>query len=153
MNNTEPLKNLRDLHLPDPIGIWPLAYGWYIVIAIVSIILIALGCYAYRKHKAAKGRKIALKDLEKIKQDYFQKGNKQNTVYSLNVLIKRTCFFYYPREKVAGLHSNDWLKFLGGESWCQQLVDFSYKNMTDEDEPAELFEPIQQWIKKCGKEL
>ena len=34
--NTLPL---RDLHLPDAIGWWPLAPGWWVVIALVAALL------------------------------------------------------------------------------------------------------------------
>ena len=33
---------LRDLHLPDAIGWWPLAPGWWIVIAVLAITALAL---------------------------------------------------------------------------------------------------------------
>ena len=149
--SSEELKNLRDLHLPDPIGIWPLAYGWYIVIAIILIILFSLGIYLYKKFKSGQGRRLALKELMVIEQEYQQHNNPNATVYRLNVLLKRTCFAYYQRTEIAGLHSKKWQSFLGNEQWSKSLVDLSYQKLSDEEDLSSLFRPIKEWLKRCGK--
>ena len=35
---------LRDLHLPEAIGWWPLAPGWWVVIALVAGALFSMTC-------------------------------------------------------------------------------------------------------------
>ena len=47
---------LRDIHLPDAISWWPLAFGWWILVSIVfiGIILFAVRFYAARRQRAAR---------------------------------------------------------------------------------------------------
>ena len=34
----EQLKDLRDIHLPDPVSIWPLAPGWWALMILVPVL-------------------------------------------------------------------------------------------------------------------
>ena len=49
--NTNPLAELKDVHLPAPVSIFPLATGWYIVIAIIFILIAVLTWWQLRRHK------------------------------------------------------------------------------------------------------
>ena len=42
MDKTAPTLELRDIHLPDDPSIWPLAFGWWLLIIIVSILIYVL---------------------------------------------------------------------------------------------------------------
>jgi hypothetical protein len=35
MNTTDPLAQLRDIQLPEPVGLWPLAWGWWALLLLV----------------------------------------------------------------------------------------------------------------------
>jgi cbb3-type cytochrome oxidase subunit 3 len=47
---------LKDIYLPDPIGLWPLAPGWWLlIILIITLIATAVWFWQYnRKHRIAK---------------------------------------------------------------------------------------------------
>ncbi|MEM8682735.1 MAG: DUF4381 domain-containing protein [Pseudomonadota bacterium] len=50
MNPTE--IPIRDLHLPPEISWWPLAPGWWVILAIVAIVLV-LSVRAFLKNRSA----------------------------------------------------------------------------------------------------
>ena len=148
--NTEPLKQLKDLHLPDPIGTWPLAYGWYIAILITLALVLSLSYAAFKARKASQAKRLALKALKKLEINYLKQPDASQMAYQLTVLLKRVCFAYYPREKIASLHSQTWHKFLGEPEWNEVLMRLSYQKSNHEDLSL-LFTPIKNWIKTCNK--
>ncbi len=103
---------LRDLHLPDPVGWWPLAPGWWMLLA-----LAALGvAYLLRKYAAlrAKGaaRRHALRELQRQVAEYAQHGNAVKLAAGMSELVRRTMLAYAPRDDVAGLTGEAWLEWL-----------------------------------------
>jgi hypothetical protein len=103
---------LRDLHLPEAIGWWPLAPGWWFVIVLV---LGALGYlfHFYRKHRShGAARRRALRQLDALTTQFQQHGNAVAFSSELSELLRRTMLAYAPRSDVAGLTGEDWLKWL-----------------------------------------
>jgi len=66
---TQPTLNLRDIHLPDPISWWPIAPGWWMIIAsvilVIAVVFIAKNIYL----KKQLNRDIKA-ELESIKKQY-----------------------------------------------------------------------------------
>ena len=54
---------LRDLHLPDPIGWWPLAPGWWFVLVLVAGGLAYLASLALKKWRHNAPRRFSLREL------------------------------------------------------------------------------------------
>lgn len=147
MDNQAPLQALRDLHLGKPIGWWPLAYGWYIVIFAVCLILIALGFWLHNYLKHKRPKTAALKQLNLIKQQYHQHTDPNKTAFELTKLLKCFSFAYLPRQQIASLHGQAWQDYLGNEAWCLMLCHLSYAKHQDEDLTT-LFNDIERWIKR-----
>ena len=105
--------DLRDIHLPDAISWWPLAPGWWILlasaIAIILVFIIAIKVYRSRRLK----RDIHT-ELEGIKNTFQQTQNKSQLAKSLSILLRRTSISYYPetRSNSAGLTGERWLNWL-----------------------------------------
>ena len=55
-----PLDQLRDIHLPEAIGWWPLAPGWWLLIILVCLGLITLARLFLRRRQASAYRRQAL---------------------------------------------------------------------------------------------
>ncbi|MGL4826019.1 MAG: DUF4381 domain-containing protein [Vibrionaceae bacterium] len=92
---------LADLHLPPEPGIWPLAWGWWLVI-ISNVLILSISIYSiwrYRRRHLA--QKQALQRLDDCK-----------SIGQLNALLKQAALSYFPREQVASLTGVQWLKFL-----------------------------------------
>ena len=99
---------LRDIHWPDPVGIWPLASGWWIVLLLLLVGGIG-GMLWWRKPTRLLIR-LALKELQAI--EYNDVLSPVARCRQLSQLLRRVCISLYPRETVAGLTGQSWLCFL-----------------------------------------
>jgi hypothetical protein len=103
---------LRDIHLPSGIGWWPLAPGWWVVLAIVAI---AAGWLLYRAWldwRAGRARRAALRQLSALDTAYRETGDVVALGKQLSELLRRAMLAYAPRREVAGLTGNRWLEML-----------------------------------------
>jgi hypothetical protein len=103
---------IRDLHLPEAIGWWPLAPGWWIVIALVAIGMFVLLRRGYHSYAGGAARRQALRQLEAYSKDYLKHGNGVTFGTQLSELVRRTMLAYAPRSEVAGLTGEEWLAWL-----------------------------------------
>ena len=102
---------LRDIHLPEPISWWPIAPGWWMVIA--SLIFITLVLLFIKRIYVNKQLNRDIKsELDIIKQQFQSSPNKSQLAKSLSILLRRACMTYYPKTSIAGLTGNDWLNYL-----------------------------------------
>lgn len=103
---------LRDLHLPEPIGWWPLAPGWWLVIALVLVALGWLILRAWRKYQFHAPRRYAIRELAAVESDYLEHRNPVTLGQQLSELLRRAMMAYAPRHEVAGLTGEAWLEWL-----------------------------------------
>ncbi len=103
---------LRDLHLPEVIGWWPLAPGWWFLILLVLAGIVYLAYRSIRRWRRNAMRRIALRELSRIQKE-FRKGVDEITLaIELSELLRRTMLAYAPRNEVAGLTGRRWLQWL-----------------------------------------
>ncbi|MBV7300137.1 DUF4381 domain-containing protein [Enterovibrio paralichthyis] len=99
-----PALPLADIHLQQAPGLWPLAWGWWLVIAAVLIALLLTVHWLRLRNYRLAARQEALSAL-----------NAATSVADINALLKRAALSYYPREQVAGLTGERWLAFLDSQ--------------------------------------
>jgi len=116
MNSTDnPLEQLRDIHLPTPIPVWPPAPGWWMLFLLV-IVVVVFGVWVYRRFIRPTVRKQALIELELLNQRLEielneAKGTKQYFI-DISILLRRIAISVFGSKQVAGLAGERWLKFL-----------------------------------------
>ena len=103
---------LRDLHLPDPVGWWPLAPGWWFVLLLVAVGLAYLAWLAVKKWRRNAPRRFSLRQLARYEAEYLQHRNPVTLGKQLSELLRRSMLAYAPREHVAGLTGDAWLQWL-----------------------------------------
>jgi hypothetical protein len=103
---------LRDLHLPDPIGWWPLAPGWWAVIALAVAGLLWLAWRWYRAWQFEAPRRHALRELARIEAEYLEHRDPVALGKAASELLRRGMLAYAPRASVAGLTGEAWLAWL-----------------------------------------
>ena len=103
---------LRDLHLPEPVGWWPLAPGWSLLIGLV-IVAIAYGLVrAYQRRQRNAARRYALRELARYEAEYRKHKDPVTLAKQLSQLLRRGMLAYAPRTEIAGLTGEAWLRWL-----------------------------------------
>lgn len=127
---------LRGLHLPETVGWWPLAPGWWllIILAVIAAGWLIRAWLRQRAHAAA--RRKALRKLEESRSAYAYHGNPVTLGAEVSELLRRTMLAYAPRAEVAGLTGDDWLAWLDRDldepqfrqGAGRSLLDLPYRN-------------------------
>jgi len=127
---------LRDLHLPEAVGWWPLAPGWWLLLALLASGLVVLVRIWLARRARAAARRHALRELERCRSAYAEHGNAVRLGSELSELLRRTMLAYAPRADVAGLTGDEWLawldrdldppRFVGGAG--RHLLELPYRN-------------------------
>lgn len=103
---------LRPLHLPDPIGWWPLAPGWWFVIALLLAGIGWLVLRAWQKYQFLAPQRCAMRTLAEVESDYLTRRDPLMLGRQLSELLRRSMLAYAPRHEVAGLTGDAWLEWL-----------------------------------------
>lgn len=156
MDKANPLAQLKDIHLADPIGLLPLAPGWYVLMAIIFILIMCIGYLTYKKRLNARPKKKALELLNAYKEQYEKDRNSQQTSAHISELLRRVALVYFSRKEVASLHGEAWISFLNKTS---KDIDFKPVQSMLLDSPFKASESLdlkplivrtEQWIKQRG---
>ena len=100
---------LRDIHLPDPVAFWPLAFGWWILagLAMVALVVLGLRYYAARRHRAARrALQKAMTTLRSGEEPVLCAQRVSTTMRRFAMTVTEE------PESVAGLAGQPWLDFL-----------------------------------------
>jgi predicted negative regulator of RcsB-dependent stress response len=153
MPTQDPLAQLRDIHLPANINVWPPAIGWWIV-TLLAIALLGYMTYKIYQHVAHnRYRKQGLVQLIKLDQvntdasDYLQQ---------LNRLLKQTALSAGFKQDIASLSGDDWLALLDRSAATNDfsqgvgsvLSQGPYAPEADDYDRKQLHSLARAWIKK-----
>lgn len=142
MNSEIDLSGLKDLHYPITPDWWPLAWGWYVVLA--GILLLAFIC-VYKKRSSPIA--YANREMKKI-----QKTAPEKQLKLLSQLMKRVAMLRYGREAIAPLSEESWQEFLLAADpnllTKKQAHSLAYAiyNPNPEIPDKKLFTSCQKWI-------
>ncbi len=143
---------LRDIHLPDPVSWWPLAIGWWLLLAL--LVLLPIIIWAIQKLIARRRlRKLALAELNSIEANFGQHQNSQQLVSEISVLLRRICISCFPRHDVAGLNGEAWIHFLNSQAnsfdaeTCQALISGPFQKQCDINDQT-LINACRHWVEQ-----
>jgi len=95
------LKDFGEIVMPEDIAWWPIQPGWWVLL---SIILITLGWYLYRRYRHWKRnayRRLALKQLSTM-----------TSLRDMNGILKHAAVAAFPAEPIADLWGSEWIEYL-----------------------------------------
>ena len=150
----EPELPLRDIHLPEPIGWWPPAPGWWLLaLGLPTLLMLAWWLWRWLRRKTV--AKLALAELELIAQS---DADARVQVQQLGILLRRVALSRYPREQVAGLVGEQWLAFLDGALGKEDFskgagrlfIEAPYRRDVEADMDA-LYSLCREWVKRVPK--
>ena len=147
--------NLSPVIAPDAPTWWPLAWGWWALI-IAALILISLVFFIVKRRK----------NNQQAKQEalsYFTNSQSSDRLSPSEAqhILRQAALSYFPREKVAGLTGDDWLKFLDTQlkkplfvekqsQWQQSLYqDPTSMNDDLRKVQQQLVNDCETWIRKA----
>lgn len=97
------LPQLRDIHLPEGVSPWPLAYGWWVILLGISALIAVVYLWKYIRRKSKK--LYALRFLKKLEGQ-----NTVKTASTISELLRRICIYKYPQ--AVSLSGKAWIDFL-----------------------------------------
>ena len=152
---TDPLANLRDIHIPGVIDPWPPAIGWWLIAA-VTLITISYGVYwVFKWWQSNQYRREGIRALNHLLENHTSE-KQYLTAYS--DLLKRVALSTYARESVANITGEAWVSFLDRSTGTQEfsmgvgqiLIQGNYESNPSVD-VAKLHKLGLYWIKKHRK--
>jgi len=114
LNQTQadPLSELRDIHLPEPVNPWPVAPGWWILLLLILISLVFGIRFLLRRWRSNRYRRNGLIKLQQLQETYARDQDPQQYLLRFSELMKRIALVCFPREQVASLSGEEWVAFL-----------------------------------------
>ena len=101
----DPLAQLKDIHIPQGVDWWPLAWGWWIL-ALLTVALLCYAVYALVRHirfNRARREAIALHKTLEANEQYPAKANQ---------LLKRVTLHYFDATHSAAAFGTAWQSLL-----------------------------------------
>lgn len=106
----DPLAELRGIHLPQPVGVWPPAPGWWGLAALLVASAIATSVVVRRRRRSVV--RHALRELDGLARSSSREGDLQTLATTLSALVRRVALLRFGRKRVASLHGRAWQDFL-----------------------------------------
>ncbi len=150
LNAADPLAQLKDIHLPEPISWWPPAIGWWLSAALILTVIICV-IWGYKHWQKSAYRRIAIREIDRL----F--GSQPTSLASdLNQLLKSVAQQSYSTLEVSRLSAREWLEFLDNSANMQAfnsgsgqiLATAPYEKNPTIDNPGELKKCCIQWIRR-----
>jgi hypothetical protein len=159
---------LRDIHLPDPVGWWPLAPGWWVLAALLVLAAAVYGLHYYLQRH----RRVALAAVERFARMLAEGEDAVAVLQGVSPVIRRfamtTARFAESRVgvdpvSVPGLVGERWLAYLDSR-WDRDdfvrgagrlLVDAPYapSGAIDAERAREAIDVCRAWLKRQTRSL
>ena len=116
--NTNPLtpeiqktlsEQLRDVHLPEAVSWWPLAWGWWVLIALALCLLITTSYLLFKHKKKNRYRTLANTSLIQSYQNWQSTQDKQAYLHAANDILKRCVLVNDNTSQAATLSGKNWI--------------------------------------------
>ncbi|NMH59474.1 DUF4381 domain-containing protein [Alteromonas ponticola] len=105
-SSSNPLAQLRDIHIPDDVSAWPLAWGWWVVIVVAMVSAAAMVVWLYKRHRFFQARRQAITEINALQPSQPDWAQQQNAI------LKRTASHYFDSKQIAPLYGQRWQQFL-----------------------------------------
>ncbi len=112
MDKTAPVLELRDIHLPSDPSIWPLAVGWWILIAIAIIVAYLVYKKWLKRKQLKQTNQLLQSELLSIRENFKQHQDKHRLAADISDLLKRFVRHVLEDSNATSLTGQDWINYL-----------------------------------------
>jgi hypothetical protein len=120
---------LKDIHLPEAVGWWPPAPGWWLLL----VFMLLAGLWVFRWYRGRQQQQAFQKSIERELQEaslaYQQHQDSRRLVQDLSILLRRVAMSVTSRHEIAGQI---------GERWLQQLDELADTQLFTSDTGRQL---------------
>jgi hypothetical protein len=154
------LDALHDVVAPPPVSWMPQTPAWYVLGALLLVALAWLAWRWWRRRQANRYRSAALVELAAIGAAFTDPQRRLEELQRIQEVLKRAALVAYPRQTVASLTGEEWLRFLdagyGGQGFTQGpgrlLPEIAYGpteplQALSEIDRSELLALAKKWVK------
>ncbi|MGZ2385598.1 DUF4381 domain-containing protein [Rhizobium brockwellii] len=127
------LRSLHDIVVPAPVSWWPQTWGWALVAGLLAFAILLVIFRWIRRYRANTYRREALTLLEGISERLRHPATRPDAIQDLAEVLKRAALAAWPRDEVASLSGDGWVRFLdahdedgAGDTLERLLDDFEY---------------------------
>ncbi len=133
------IAQISDIERPPEIGLWPLAAGWWVLLAVVIIGSVVGAVALYRLIKRRGYRRSALRMLKRLGDGSGL--SRSGLARQLNEILKRTALAspYYRHLYIGSAHGDAWRDFL-----CASSPEFPDKAKTVDNLLQAVYRPKAQ---------
>jgi len=149
------LAKLHDIRLPDPIGWWPLAPGWWALIVLAALGVIAALVVAVRHRRTV--RYAALRELAGLKARLGDDADRPHLATDLAVLLRRVVLTGPEARRLGPLSGADWASELrrdpGGfsRSAANLIADAPYARAQPGIDLRHTMDEAEVWIRSHAR--
>lgn len=153
----ERIPNLRDIEGIDPVSIWPLGLGWWILICMSVLTAFLFIVIVLKRRNFLRSWKYdTLKKIDFLEERMTQETARESLI-QLSEYLRRIAIFRYSRKECAGLFGDQWLEWLKqhdpkGFDWKEKgkiLVDAPYapEKSISLEQVKEYITAVKRWIR------
>lgn len=123
MNASNPLAQLRDIHLPEPVSWWPLAPGWWLLIVAMFILLVWLGIKWRQRQQFRKAFIRCRQEINAIAEAYQKNPDNRQLIAQYSQLMRRVLMLRLGRDKVASVTGEELISLLEEHGLAKPLTN------------------------------
>lgn len=109
------LQQLRDIHAPEAIGWWPLAFGWWILISLFFAAILCLTLYGYLRWKKNAYRRAAMGEAVQYFETFQSDQNNAAYLQNMTQLLRRAMLCIDDTGTSAQATGNKWTETLNDQ--------------------------------------
>jgi hypothetical protein len=146
-----PLDQLADIQIPEQVGMWPLAVGYWIVLLIILSIFTLTFYLVRQRNKRLLQRNSSLMALANLD------AHDEHAATQVHHILKTAAMSYLPSFNVLQLHGSAWQKILNQlytkpdkAEVCEslaKLAKWQYDQRIALPDNGQLIEHASKWIK------
>ena len=107
-----PLDQLPPLAMPEAIGWWPLAPGWWLVFFVCILMVAAFIYFGRQYYLNTRLRRSAIQLAQQHWSDYLASSDSRRYLIDIASLIRRFCRHQYKDTKMINSSGTQWLQYL-----------------------------------------